>query len=134
MNKNNRTIVVTGAGSGIGRAIVRNFAEQGDSVLAFDISEAGVNETRVELRDYDVRPFVGDISVSEDIEAVVAAAAKAGGGYLDVMVSAAGVYDDYAGIEDTSRELWDRLISINLTGTFNAQRAAAAVIRPRPVD
>ncbi|MUL50156.1 SDR family oxidoreductase [Mycobacterium sp. CBMA293] len=126
-----RTVVVTGAGSGIGRAIVREFAVQGDVVFAFDISEVGVNATCSELGEHDVRPFVGDVSVVGDVDAVVGAAAEAGGGHLDVMVSAAGVYDDYAGIDDTSPELWDRLISINLTGAFYAHRAAARVVRPR---
>lgn len=126
-----KTVVVTGAGSGIGRAIVEAFAKQGDTVFAFDISSDGVEETRKLFAEYDVRSHVGDISVYADVERVVDAAAETGGGHLDVMVSAAGVYDDYAGIDDTSIELWDRLIAINLTGAFNAQRAAARVIRPQ---
>jgi NAD(P)-dependent dehydrogenase (short-subunit alcohol dehydrogenase family) len=126
-----RTVVVTGAGSGIGRAIVQGFAEQGDTVHAVDISEAGIKESAELFAAYDVRPHVGDVAHHEDMDRVVdAAAASDPDGRIDVMVAAAGVYDAYAGIEDTSPELWDRVISINLTGVFNAHRAAARVIRP----
>jgi NAD(P)-dependent dehydrogenase (short-subunit alcohol dehydrogenase family) len=124
-----RAVVVTGGGSGIGRAIVEAFAVQGDTVYAFDISEAGVKETAAQLSEYDVRPHTGDVSQYEDLEGVVDAAAREHGGHIDVMVAAAGVYDAYAGIEDTSAELWNRVLSINLTGVFNAHRAAARVIR-----
>jgi NAD(P)-dependent dehydrogenase (short-subunit alcohol dehydrogenase family) len=124
-----RAVVVTGGGSGIGRAIVRAFAEQGDCVYAVDISEASAKQTAAELAQYDVQPAMGDVSRYEDIERVVDEAAAAHDGHIDVMVAAAGVYDDYAGIYDTSSELWDRVIAINLTGVFNAHRAAARVIR-----
>jgi NAD(P)-dependent dehydrogenase (short-subunit alcohol dehydrogenase family) len=125
-----RTVVVTGAGSGIGRAIVKAFAELGDRVHALDISETGVTETARQLADYEVHPHTADVSSYVDVERVVdAAAASDPEGRIDVMVAAAGVYDAYAGIEDTTPELWERIISINLTGVFNAHRAAARVIR-----
>jgi NAD(P)-dependent dehydrogenase (short-subunit alcohol dehydrogenase family) len=124
-----RAVVVTGAGSGIGRAIVEAFAIQGDDVYAIDISEGGVKETAAQLSQYGVQPYVGDVSVYEDLERVVDEAAQGHEGHIDVMVSAAGVYDDYAGIDDTSTELWNRILSINLTGAFHAHRAAERVIR-----
>jgi NAD(P)-dependent dehydrogenase (short-subunit alcohol dehydrogenase family) len=117
-----RAVVVTGAGSGIGRAIAGAFAALGDAVYALDLSEEGIRETAAQLGDR-VQPFTGDVSSYADVERVVEAAA-AEHGCLDVMVSAAGVYDAYAGIDDTSPELWDRILSVNLTGAFNACRAA----------
>jgi NAD(P)-dependent dehydrogenase (short-subunit alcohol dehydrogenase family) len=125
-----RTVVVTGAGSGIGRAIVAAFAENGDSVHAVDISEAGIAETGEQLAAYDVTPHTGDVSSYQDMERIVDAAATSNpDGLIDVMVPAAGVYDAYAGIEDTSPELFERILAINLTGVFNAHRAAVRVIR-----
>ncbi|GAA4013565.1 SDR family NAD(P)-dependent oxidoreductase [Streptomyces plumbiresistens] len=124
-----RAVIVTGAGSGIGRAITAAFALQGDAVHALDISEEAAKETAAQLAEYDVHPHVGDVSRFEDVERVVNAAVEAHGG-LDVMVSAAGVYDGYAGIDDTSVELWERVLSINLTGVFNAHRAAVPAMRP----
>lgn len=125
-----RTVVVTGAGSGIGRSIVEAFARNGDSVHAVDISEPGINQTAELLAEYAVTPHVADVSSYEDMERVVdIAAAGSPDGVIDVMVPAAGVYDAYAGIEDTTPELWDRIIAINLTGVFNAHRAASRVIR-----
>jgi NAD(P)-dependent dehydrogenase (short-subunit alcohol dehydrogenase family) len=118
-----RTVVVTGAGSGIGRAIAVAFAKLGDSVYALDLSEAAAHETASLLEGHDVHAFAGDVSSYADVERVVEAAAQAHG-HLDVMVSAAGVYDAYAGIDDTSPELWERILSVNLTGAFNACRAA----------
>jgi NAD(P)-dependent dehydrogenase (short-subunit alcohol dehydrogenase family) len=124
-----RAVVVTGAGSGIGRAIAAAFAQNGDSVHVLDISEETAKETAAQLSAYDVYAHAGDVSRFEDVERVVNAAAEVHGG-VDVMVSAAGVYDSYAGIDDTSIELWQRVLSINLTGAFNAHRAAVRVMRP----
>jgi NAD(P)-dependent dehydrogenase (short-subunit alcohol dehydrogenase family) len=125
-----RTVVVTGAGSGIGRAIVQAFAENGDSVHAVDISEAAIKETAELFSDHDVTPHSGDVSSYGEMEGIVErAAASNPNGVIDVMVAAAGVYDAYAGIEDTTPELFDRIIAINLTGVYNAHRAANRVIR-----
>jgi NAD(P)-dependent dehydrogenase (short-subunit alcohol dehydrogenase family) len=124
-----RAVVVTGAGSGIGRAIAAAFARQGDAVYAFDISEEAAKETAAQLAEHEVYAHAGDVSRAEDVERTVNAAAEAHGG-LDVMVNAAGVYDRYAGIDDTSVELWERVLSINLTGAFIAHRAAVRAMRP----
>jgi NAD(P)-dependent dehydrogenase (short-subunit alcohol dehydrogenase family) len=125
-----RTVVVTGAGSGIGRAIVKAFAETGESVHAVDISEAAINETADLFAGHNVTPYTADVSSYEDMERVVdAAAASNPDGLIDVMVPAAGVYDAYAGIEDTSPELFERVVAVNLAGVFNCHRAASRVIR-----
>lgn len=124
-----RVVLVTGAGSGIGRAIVEAFARLGDVVYALDISGDAVGETAAQLEDHHVVPITGDISKYDDVARAVGAATSEHGRF-DVLVSAAGIYDGYAGIDDTSSELWDRVLSVNLTGAFNACRAAVAAMDP----
>src|SRR4051812_31325553 len=104
-----RSIVVTGAASGIGRSIARAFAARGDAVHLVDISADNVELAADEIGGENVHPHVADVSVLADVERVVQAA-TAELGRLDVFVNAAGVFDGYAGIDDTSPELWDRVI------------------------
>jgi 3-oxoacyl-[acyl-carrier protein] reductase len=125
-----RSVVVTGAGSGIGRGIAEAFAARGDFVHLVDISAESVDRVATEIGGDRVRGHVADVSVLSEISEVVSEAA-ARSGRLDVLVNAAGVFDGYAGIDDTSPELWDRVMRINVTGCFNGCKAAVAAM-PQP--
>ena len=114
-----KVALVIGAARGIGRGVAERFAEEGARlVLADAIVEAG-EATADELG----AAFVPtDISRLEDAEKAVAAALERFG-RLDVVVQNAGIYP-WQLIEDTSPEDWDRVMAVNLRGTFNAARAA----------
>jgi NAD(P)-dependent dehydrogenase (short-subunit alcohol dehydrogenase family) len=126
-----RVVAVTGAGSGIGRAIARAFAERGDIVHASDVSERRLGETVAELAPRGVvRTHVADVADFAAVKRFVEAADADGDG-LAVFVSCAGVFDGYAGIDETSPELWHRVLDVNLTGCFHGCKAASAVMAPR---
>ena len=120
-----RTVAITGAGSGIGRGIAVAFVAAGYDVYASDISAERLAETVIELgRPDTLHTSTVDVSRAEEVADFVALAASATG-TLDVMVNCAGVFDGYADIVETTPELWNRVIGINLTGAFRGCRAAA---------
>ena len=120
-----RTVAITGAGSGIGRAIAVAFVDAGYDVYASDISAERLAETVRELgRPDTLHASTVDVSRAEEVADFVTLAASATG-TLDVMVNCAGVFDGYADILETTPELWNRVIGINLTGAFHGCRAAA---------
>jgi NAD(P)-dependent dehydrogenase (short-subunit alcohol dehydrogenase family) len=127
-----RTVAVTGAGSGIGRAIAEAFVQAGDRVHLGDLSEARLSETERAIdAPGHVTTHVLDVSDYTAVERFVAAADSSsgdGGGGLSVFVNCAGVFDGYAGIEETTPELWRRIIDVNLTGCYHGCRAAAPVL------
>ena len=127
-----RIVAVTGAGSGIGRAIALAFARDGDRVHIGDISAARLDETVAEGGDLGTGSVIArtlDVTDFGAMRAFVSAADANGG--LSVFVNCAGVYDGYAGIDETSPELWRRIIDVNLTGCFHGCKAAAAVLMAR---
>jgi len=114
-----KSCVITGAGSGVGRAAAVLFAEHGASVVVGDVRDAWVAET-VGLVEAVGATAVGvhcDVSKEDDVEALVARAA-AELGRLDVMYNNAGVSTPRSGlsfVEHTQAD-WDRLLGINLMG------------------
>jgi NAD(P)-dependent dehydrogenase (short-subunit alcohol dehydrogenase family) len=117
-----RTVIVTGAGSGIGAGIVKSFVDNGDRVYLLDLSKERVEATVASLGSPLASAHVVDVTDTESLEAVAAVAVEETG-RVDVLVSNAGVFDGIATVESTSRELWDKVIGINLTGTFNFVKA-----------
>lgn len=114
-----RTALVFGAARGIGAAIAARFIEEGASVTIADLPGSDGAETATGL---GARFAPADVSDPADVEASVAAALDPEG-RLDILVQNAGIYP-WTLIENTSPEEWDRVLAVNLRGTFLAAKAA----------
>ncbi|GLU90977.1 MULTISPECIES: SDR family oxidoreductase [Agromyces] len=114
-----RTIVVTGAASGIGRATASRIVREGGRVVAVDISAERLEEFAASAPEGQVVAVAADVTKQDDIDRVVAAA----GGRIDGLANVAGVNDDFSPLAETSDAIWDRVIGINLTGVFKLTRA-----------
>jgi NAD(P)-dependent dehydrogenase (short-subunit alcohol dehydrogenase family) len=114
-----KTVVVTGAASGIGRATASRVAREGGRVVAVDISAERLAELAEALGEADLVTVTGDITKQADIDAVVAAA----GDRIDALANVAGINDDFSPLHETSDATWERVIGINLTGAFKLTRA-----------
>jgi len=118
-----KVCLITGAGSGIGRASALLFAAEGATVAIADIDTAGGAATRelVEAAGGTARTYTVDVTDPASTEAL-AAAVVADAGRIDVLFNNAGI----AGVgllHETSVELWDRVMAVNVRGVFLVARA-----------
>lgn len=124
--------LVTGGGSGLGRAIAVALAAAGAPVAVADLLPEGGSETVAMIRDKGGRAvsMPADVSRWDDVDRAVAATVRELGP-LGIMVNAAGILDGYQPIEDMAPAVFERLIAINLTGTFFGCKRALAEMLPR---
>ena len=119
----NKTVIVTGAASGIGRAAAVRIAAEGGSVFCLDLNEAAVQETvaRIASDGGEATAHACDISDGDSVNAAVASCIERYGS-LYSLVNMAGIlrFDDTADIETAQ---WQKVIDINLTGTMLLCRA-----------
>jgi len=120
-----KTAAVTGASSGIGRAICLRFAEAGANVAGLDVMEGGLAETGALVAEKGVEflPLKADVTQLDQVTDALAQVQERFGS-LDVLVNNAGITRDSLLIR-MSPEDWDRVLAINLTGVFNGVKAAA---------
>jgi len=122
-----RVAIVTGGGSGIGQATVVRLAAEGATVLAIDVDANGLASTeelaaKTAPGDYEVTSTVGDVTDGDFAPAIVEAVVDRYG-RLDVLANVAGILR--TGVtHEASLDDWDRVLSVNLTGTFLCCRAA----------
>lgn len=111
-----RSAIVTGAGSGIGRAVALALADRGAKVLAVDINAVAAKET-VSLSQGEIVAHRADVSQSNDVRDYAAAAASLHG-LPTIFFNNAGIEGVHKSIVDTSEEDWLRTLGVNLNGVF----------------
>ena len=125
-----KAAVVTGGGSGIGRAAALRFAREGAAVLVADLVADGAERVAKEIQQEGCRAIGMGVDVTDpgQVEAMAALAAAEFGG-VDVLMNAAGILA-FGSVTDTDLETWNRVIGVNLTGTFLCARA----VIPRMIE
>ncbi|GHF92199.1 glucose 1-dehydrogenase [Streptomyces fimicarius] len=128
-----RTVLVTGAGSGIGRAVALAFAAEGASVVAAGRTAGPLDETvaLIEKEGGSAAAVTADVTRSEDVRTLVRRTVEHFGS-LDVAVNNAGVFRGGAPVGDLPEEDWRTLLDINVTGVFLCLQAEVARMREQP--
>jgi 3-oxoacyl-[acyl-carrier protein] reductase len=125
MRLEGKVALVTGAGSGIGRATARRFAAEGARVVAADLDLAAAQATVDGIAGVAV---AADVCDAGDVARMVRTAVDRFGG-LDVFHNNAGLPEPTTPLADITRADWDRIVGVNLTAFFLAAQAAAPVMR-----
>jgi NAD(P)-dependent dehydrogenase (short-subunit alcohol dehydrogenase family) len=120
-----KVAIVTGAGSGIGRAAALRFAREGARVVVADLNAESARTVVEEIQAAGGTgvAVIGDLSDQAVVDQVVQAAVDTFGG-VDVLVNNAGIADRLSAAADVSDAEWDRIIRVNLTAPFRLTRAA----------
>jgi 3-oxoacyl-[acyl-carrier protein] reductase len=135
MSKNQKAALVTGAATGIGRAVAVRLAKMGYAVAVnYSRSEAEAQETLGEVRACSVPAMLCKCSVGADVEVrKMVARCKEEFGGLDVLVNNAGTthFIDHKNLEALTDAVWDDILTVNLKGTFYCCRAAMPLLKER---
>lgn len=117
-----KTVIVTGAASGIGRGIAERFAAEGANVVLADTDQDKLDDVAGGLTEERTLTHLTDVSNYDEVSALVAAAAKRFGG-VDVMINNAGIAAEGSATE-VSLQDWRKTIEVDLSGVFHGCRAA----------
>lgn len=123
LNLAGRVALVTGAGAGIGKAIALELGSRGASVAVLDLDMESASSTAnaVIQAGGTAIGLPVDVSIGTSVEAATAQVIDSFGP-IGIVVNNAGILDDFLPLLDTSEELWNRVISVNLTGMFLTAR------------
>ncbi|MFB2582252.1 SDR family NAD(P)-dependent oxidoreductase [Herbiconiux sp. P15] len=118
-----KTIIVTGAGSGIGRATASRLAREGGRVIAVDISGERLDEFKAEVVAAHPAAVIETVVADITDDAAVAGIVAAAGERIDGLANIAGIMDDMTPVGEVTDAVWSRVFAINVDGTMKLMRA-----------
>lgn len=123
-----KVAIITGAAGGIGRSLVQRFLEEGARVAAFDLNQAGLDQVKAQFPQYAGQLSTVQLDIT-DHDAVARAVQKVHADFkqIDILVNNAG-WDVAKQFVDTTPDLWDKLIAINLKGPLSLQHAVVPLM------
>jgi len=126
---NDKVVLITGAGKGIGRAIAERFAAAGCKVAVNDVDPDAVGETvgAISAAGGNAMPAVADVSDSARVKAMIDSV-MAEHGRIDVLVNNAGIVSPMLHFFDADEAWWRKIIDVNLTGHFLVSHPAARIM------
>ncbi len=123
-----KVAVVTGAGSGMGKAIATLFAAEGCKVVATDIDQSRLDALKKEIGDSggELNTLIANMAKEEDIENMIQFAVSTYG-TLDILVNNAGIMDNFQPVGEVDNSMMERVMKINFEGPFKAMRSAVKI-------
>src|SRR6056297_1276983 len=130
MRLGGKVAVITGAGTGMGRAMARRFAKEGAKIVGADIAKDPVDAVAGEVREAGgvMTPLVVNVTDRDDVERMIRTAIDDHGG-LDVLCNNAGVMDSFQGVQTLDDDTYQRVMAVNVYGPLAAMRAAVAYMK-----
>ena len=117
-NFKDRTAVITGGAQGFGLDIAKRFLESGAKVIIWDIDPKLIDEAIKELNNPNLSSNIVDVSSFKDVEAAVSKISK-----IDILINNAGITGPTMPLWKYDVEMWNQIVKINLSGTFNCCKA-----------
>ncbi|MFA5619336.1 MAG: 3-oxoacyl-[acyl-carrier-protein] reductase [Weeksellaceae bacterium] len=123
-----RIALITGGSAGIGKATVEKFAQEGAKVIIWDIGEEAGENVEREMKENGFHVYFMKVNTANDTEVEIATQkVKDQFGRIDILVNNAGITRDSTLLK-MSKEQWDQVISVNLTGVYNCTRSIVPVM------
>ncbi len=121
-----KVAIITGAGSGIGKATVERFVREGGDAIAVDASQASLDQLSAEFhtRGEKIRTVHGDLTSDRTISEILSVA----GSQIDILINNAGIMDDFVPLDELDDELWERVLAVNLTAVMKLSRSVIKIM------
>lgn len=128
----NKVVIITGSGSGIGKEIALTYGREGAKLVIADFNEDGLNQTVKELKELgtDAIGIKVNVTSEEDITNMVTEAVKAFG-TIDILVNNAGVSDNMLAAGNVTDEVWERVMNINVTSVMRGVRKVLPIFQEK---
>lgn len=128
MRLENKVAVVTGAASGMGRAIALRYALEGAKVVVSDLKLAAAAEvvSQIEASGGKALALVVNVALEGDVQRLIDSTLEAYGS-LDILVNNAGIMDDFMPAAEVSDELWEQVMAVNLSGPMRTIRKSLPI-------
>ena len=120
------SVIITGSAGGLGKDIAKAYLEAGANVTLCDINQERLDATAAEWKDvYAEQVLTVKVDVTDETSvAALVAATVARFGRLDILVNNAGIMDLFDPVGSCTKEMWDKVLAVNLTGPFLVTKAA----------